>query len=631
MRRLGINNLAAIVAGFVAVTASWCVAGEGEFVPWKPVMLGRARPAGVEGKIESLKFDVGASLTTTAARFDMGWVIVASQRLPVERDVAVLRLQHGLVMYAEQIDDYTCRVECTNSTLTFMGDSTLVFKPKTDANVDILLMIKPEHQAQKKGCVLALDSNGGIGFAPTGDDALQSQNRPTFWGDLGMSFERDEAGRATFARFRKAKTPDGKVAMGPEWQKDFGDLSYRVKAGQELWISIFPQKQPLDTQAFIASTEKVVDPFKEAGIGNASQYPTPEAYTAARAKRIEQFNSFTPYPGPEMLRFVNSKAYFHDAALTKDLRNGQSMQANLYRSGGTVTFRHTNTSKSPLPMTLTWDAPGWKVKPESAKATVEPGGASETTFTFEPSTGDAAPKIVASYELTDVNGKPVTQTHVFSIPVNEVSTVPRIAALSGLDAVAGALQSQKPWIVRTEGAGMVVEDTPATQGRMKFTHPPAGDVTAEVRMAVAGEHLAFFAKVADPACKPDVPKWTNPESKIAAVDLYISKPGETVVRQVHFRALAPNGDKTVLLVQSGTPAGDVTFPCKITATQPSGYEIHALVPLKDCLLEPGDDRFLFDVALLARNQFRLLHTGDPVRCAYRNNRYFGLVSVQGGK
>ena len=70
--------------------------------------------------------------------------------------------------------------------------------------------------------------------------------------------------------------------------------------------------------------------------------------------------------------------------------------------------------------------------------------------------------------------------------------------------------------------------------------------------------------------------------------------------------------------------------------KPFGYEVHASIPLSECLLDPDTDEFLIDMAVVAppqpdeQAQFTLLFTGPPARCAFRNNLYYALAAV-GGK
>ena len=76
------------------------------------------------------------------------------------------------------------------------------------------------------------------------------------------------------------------------------------------------------------------------------------------------------------------------------------------------------------------------------------------------------------------------------------------------------------------------------------------------------------------------------------------------------------------------------FPWRVVPVEPSGYEIQALIPLSEGLLEPGTKTFLVDMAVVAppklgdKAAFTLLFTGKPKRCAFRNNRYYALYEVK---
>lgn len=622
----------------IALLAGTARAADENFCWWRPTSLATARPEkpdpgaapGPAAKIESVKvLPGGVSLVTTAATFDLGWPLVCAQRLPAERDIAVLNFGHGVLLSVEQIDDYTCQMDYATACVTFLGDSVVVIKPKIEMDVSLLLMFKPDYQAQQKGAVLALDRSGGVGVSVTNDDSFISQKRPAFWGNFALSFNTTPAGLPHFVRGAKALGPDGKFAVGPKWQPDFGEVLYRLKAGQEIWVSIFPAQSPLETQAYIDAVGKQANPFEE--VFPNSKDLSPEEYAAARAKKIEKMNAFDPNPGEDIRRFVSIPTFFHDAATRKEIRNNVELSAQLYRTGGTASFKQTNPFKTPLPVTLKWDAPGRKVTPAEIKLGPEPGAVAEAAFTFGPAPASApTPRLLAIYEVTGPDGKPRTQTHVMAARVNEVTEVPRIAALKDLDAVVAALKDQKPRIVR--GEGQAFTDKPAEQATpepesLLRVAPSIGDSAAEIRLAVAGDCLAFHARVTDPRCTPEVPAWSGKEFGMAGIDLYVSAPGSTRVRQFHFQALSPKGDKNLIFNENGHKAGDPTYLCRVVPLTPSGYEIHALIPLKDCLLEPGASEFLVDVALLLKSQFRLMYTGDPVRCGYRNNRYFAKAAV----
>ncbi|MCX5659807.1 MAG: hypothetical protein NTW19_08810 [Planctomycetota bacterium] len=527
--------------------------------------------AGAPGRIEEVKFDPKNVLfvTTTSTRFEWGkYGLIVSQRLPVERELLVVRGAGGQVLNAQQLDDATCLVETGYAWVTVEANAGLIVKAKQVLAVDLLALFKAGYHAQVRGCHLAADAQGGFGVFPTDDEAFEGQSRP------------------------------------------FMEFWYRLKPGQELWLSFFPQQPPPDSKA---------------GDDAAANKGLPPG---------------VPVPGPEVLRLANVAAYFHNAAQMRDIRASQDITGQLYRDGGKADFNLTNTLTAPLSVTLKWDAPGWKVSPTEAKLSAESGAKAQASFTFAPAnpagSGGAAgpaPRLLATYDTASLDGKPAPQTHLFAFPVNESTEVPRLPALGGLDAVADALKDQPPRVVATEGNDYVEtrrpDGTDPREPKLRLARGK-GDISAEIRLAVAGDSLAFHAKVADPRCTPEIPQWSGGNIGIAGVDFYVSKPGSRQVRQFHFRALSPTGEKTLIFNENGSKAGEPTYPCKIVALKPFGYEVHALIPLKDCLLDSAADPFLFDVALLTKEQFSLLYTGDPVRCAYRNNRYFGMAVGQAG-
>lgn len=634
MSRSRTVGMAGVVVSLALVSAAPCRAADERYCwSWRATSLGCApfrtvgpnSPSGAGPGLRLERVDVGergaTSITSTGARFDLSWwPLICAQRLPVERDLLLLRSGIGTVRTVTQIDDFTCQVECGGAWLTFQGDSVVIIKPKLDTTVDLLVMFKPEYQAQQKGCVLAMDANGGFGVYPTEDGAFLGQTRPAFWGGFGMSFERDKAGRAHFARYGKASV-GGKVLKGPEWQKDFGELSYHIKGGQELWISIFPPQQPLDAKAFAASVGEQDNPFEDGNFDKSKS--SQEEYLTYRGKWIERANRFTPHPGRDIRRLVNVPAFFHNADLLKDTRNGLDIEGSLYRDGGTISVSQTNLMKGPLSVSLKWEAPGWQVSPQEIKLDPGPNAVSRATFTFGPSATGSAPRLLATYELPGTDGNVVSLTQFFAMPVNETTGVPRLAALGGLDALVEALKDQKPRVIRSDGDGFVrtrQAEANAPQGPKLHVMPAPGDSFAEIRLAV-------HARVSDPRCQPAAPQWQGSGFGMTAVDIYIGRPGKAEVRQFHFRALSPTGDKTIIFNENGRACGEADFPCRIIAVKPFGYEVHALIPLRDCLLEANTEQFLVDVALIVKNQFKLLYTGDPVRCAYRNSRYFAKAIV----
>ena len=187
-------------------------------------------------------------------------------------------------------------------------------------------------------------------------------------------------------------------------------------------------------------------------------------------------------------------------------------------------------------------------------------------------------------------------------------TVPRLGKLKNLDAVRDALVKVPPETVR------------------------AGDTAvAELRMGLAGDHLAVLLRSFDPRCRADAAEW-----KGCNVDVYLAKPGKRTVRQFVFFATSPKGESRLEAWEHGKKRETPEFPWRIVPRKPFGYEVHARIPLSECLLDPGVGQFLTDMAVVAptepgeKPKFSLLFTGPSSRCAFRNNRYYALAVVQEG-
>ncbi|MCX5660900.1 MAG: hypothetical protein NTW19_14440 [Planctomycetota bacterium] len=636
-------SVAGLFAGLFALSALPCRAAD----------TGLTSGAGPETRLEEVAHTgTSINVTSTGARFEFTWkgcLLVCSQRVPVARDVVVVWLDGGITRSIEQMDDKTCQVEglapsgfIGGASLTFRGDSVVVLRAKRDMEVKFLAMFKPIYQAQQKGAGLLMDNEGGFGVCSMDDGSFQGLKRPVYWANLNGAFGRDDAGRARIMLHPAANGVGGAAVPGPEGQKDFSELVYRLKAGQEVWLSIFPQKQPLDAKAFAASlvpAAKRDDPFNDDGRlpgldGETTAVPAPKA-NPWKAPLADL------YPGNEILRLVDAPAFFQQASLLKQIRNTLEIQAGVYRQGGTIRVIQSNATNAPLPVTLKWDAPGWRVSPWEAKLKPEPGAVAETVFTFMPHVASQDPKLAgakpstptlqAVYEFPGADGKSITVTQDHAVFVNESIAVPRLPSLNGLDAMVDALKAQTPAVLHPEGQGYVEtrrpEGGPATEPKLRVLNSE-GNGTAEIRLAIAGDNLALHVKALDPYSPADTPQWgMGGYGTGSAIDLYIGRPGSATVRQVHVQLLAPTGEKSIVLSENGKKLGDAEFMCRSVSLKPFGYELQALIPLKDLLLEPGAEQFLVDVGLSTRKHFTLLYTGDPGRHPERSSRHFALAVV----
>ena len=303
---------------------------------------------------------------------------------------------------------------------------------------------------------------------------------------------------------------------------------------------------------------------------------------------------------------VHSSGYFQDTARAREVTKGTWI-SSLYGAGEPLTFRQSNPIDVPVVVTLDWNAPGWTPASNQASMKVAPGKQEQVTLAFQPGPQAATNlSLKTTCEFAGMDGQPFRRVTTWDIPVCQTMEVPHLGDLVNLDAVREALKDQPPRVIRS--------------GEAKV---------GELRLAVAGQFMAVSARVFDPRCTADVPEW-----KACNMDLYVAQPGVPTVRQVVFFPTSPTGGKKVTVYELGKEVPAPEFASRVVAAQPFGYEIQALVPLSHLLLKPDVKRFLVDSAIVAplapggAPQFTLLYTGDPNRCAYRNNRYYGLARVQ---
>ena len=151
---------------------------------------------------------------------------------------------------------------------------------------------------------------------------------------------------------------------------------------------------------------------------------------------------------------------------------------------------------------------------------------------------------------------------------------------------------------------------------------------AELRLSIAGDHLAVHARVSDPGCQPDAASWEG-----AALDLYVSRPGTRLIRQFVFRPNSPLGPGQLTAHENGDELTGVTASWRIVSMEPFGYEVQALVPLADAALELDVQTFLLDCGLTLRardedpGRFVLLYTQRPGTGAFSSSSGYALVGV----
>jgi len=280
-------------------------------------------------------------------------------------------------------------------------------------------------------------------------------------------------------------------------------------------------------------------------------------------------------------------------------------------SGVTAKARIRNVSVVDARLTLSLQANGaYAMEPGQIKVDLPGSSEKSVSFRLKPA-GKAIPerpplimKRQATFTLRGGTGHACGAESTHEL-LQQIS-VPRLGKLKDLNAVLDALKKLPPETVR------------------------AGDkAVAELRMGLAGDHLAVLVRSFDPRCRADAAEW-----KGCNVDVYVAKPGERTVRQFVFFATSPKGKGRLEAWQLGKKRETPEFPWRIVPMKPFGYEVHALIPLSICLLDPEVGEFLVDMAVVAptepgeKPKFSLLFTGPYARCAFRNNRYYALAVVQ---
>ena len=278
---------------------------------------------------------------------------------------------------------------------------------------------------------------------------------------------------------------------------------------------------------------------------------------------------------------------------------------------GVLKVNVANTGRVPAKVTLTVHAPeAYRISPTEQVVEMAAGAHKTAELTVERAAsfkGEVLPSFkvdwAATFALRDGTAH-VTRGEVTCDALTRIR-IPRLGTLKDLDAARDALAKLSPQTVRMAGK-------------------PVGDL----RVAVAGDYLGVFARSLDSRCRPDAPEWTG-----CNLDVYVAKPGERTVRQFVFFATSPKGDRRLEAWEFGKKRTAADFAWRVVPIQPSGYEVHALIPLSECLLEPEMEEFLVDMAVVAapepgeKAQFALLFTGASDRCAFRNNRYYALAVV----
>ena len=92
---------------------------------------------------------------------------------------------------------------------------------------------------------------------------------------------------------------------------------------------------------------------------------------------------------------------------------------SMSQKGGTVSMNYYNDLGTPFRVAVSWDAPGWEVRPPSAEVRILPGKSMELKFVLRPrGENPDFPTYRISYEATNPAGRKVSYTseHTVTFP-----------------------------------------------------------------------------------------------------------------------------------------------------------------------------------------------------------------------
>jgi len=221
------------------------------------------------------------------------------------------------------------------------------------------------------------------------------------------------------------------------------------------------------------------------------------------------------------------------------------------------------------------------------------------------------PEILASIESLDSDQDGVAnidEIKADTLPGNPNSyvlpkewKVPAVAPLADVDAVPGAVKSV---LVR-----VAHED-----------HTRLGDV----RIALAGDNLAFSAKVLDRRITAKSTTWSD-----TGFDIAIAPTGSATFRRLVYSPKSATGGD-IQLYQNADKLAAPELKLKIIMLPEYGYEVNGLIPLSALQLDPKAESFQFEFSVLAaptaeaKPRFASVF-GTPA--GYPNDAKFGKVMV----
>lgn len=146
-----------------------------------------------------------ARVVTTGAEFVLERTgrIRCVQRIPERREVAQIELPlETPPLRLERQNDFACIFSAGDVSLTFQGDSLAIIRAEKDIKLGVKGLFRPAYQAEKQGKWLFIDGKGGFGIYPTGE----------------------------------------KKTTSPEVKQSAWAVSYALRKGEEIWISVFPPR-----------------------------------------------------------------------------------------------------------------------------------------------------------------------------------------------------------------------------------------------------------------------------------------------------------------------------------------------------------------------------------------------------
>ncbi len=157
-------------------------------------------------RIEAIAQKEGAArVVTTGAEFLLGEgaQIRCFQRIPQRREVARIELPRGVLpLSVKHHSDFSCPVAGRGLDLVIQGDSLVILRTHKDVKLSVRGLFAPVYHAHKQGRWMFIDRQGGFGIYP----AEPADTKPPVF----------------------SESP---------WRVD-----YEMKAGEELWFSVFPPR-----------------------------------------------------------------------------------------------------------------------------------------------------------------------------------------------------------------------------------------------------------------------------------------------------------------------------------------------------------------------------------------------------